>query len=437
MGTRQYVGARYVPTFANPIQWDNQRIYEPLTMVTYLNNTYTSKKPVPQGVDINDKEYWALTGNYNAQVEQYRQEVETLNQRVTDVNYKNVIIIGDSYGVASADWGATTPYPVLVKQYLGYDDTKFYYKALDGAGFANGLFLSNLKSVNVLTPINITDIYVLGGWNDQIGRSEITGTPITPEMVTNAMTEFRNYCWEKYPNANVHVIFLAWRFGEKLPGTFWQTKHLYLNANKFDFICHTMMQYVCHNKAFMGRGEYYDHPNQLGQEAIANALANTIKNGDSAIIYDFAVQPSQFKLANNINWNGNDSGIFVFQQFLNNSVIHNEFFVPGDNLLITHTDSTTFELAMNGTDYVEIASYEGGLSTGQDKQQSVPVLATLISSAETPTIHITAKLIFEGGKMFIHFPYFVNTPNTANPTSITPHTIILSGGSGNYSANLS
>lgn len=91
MGIRQYVGARYVPTFANPIQWDNQRIYEPLTMVTYLNNTYTSKKPVPQGVDINNTEYWALSGNYNAQVEQYRQEVEALKNSIV---FKSVIDYG-------------------------------------------------------------------------------------------------------------------------------------------------------------------------------------------------------------------------------------------------------------------------------------------------------------------------------------------------------
>lgn len=81
--TRQYVGARYVPKFANPIEWDAERIYEPLEMVTYLNNTYTSKKPVPQGIEITNKEYWVITGNYNAQVEQYRQQVEALGEDVT------------------------------------------------------------------------------------------------------------------------------------------------------------------------------------------------------------------------------------------------------------------------------------------------------------------------------------------------------------------
>ena len=83
MATRQYVGARYVPKFANPIEWDAERIYEPLEMVTYLNNTYTSRKPVPQGIEITNKEYWVITGNYNAQVEQYRQQVEAMGEDVT------------------------------------------------------------------------------------------------------------------------------------------------------------------------------------------------------------------------------------------------------------------------------------------------------------------------------------------------------------------
>lgn len=79
MATRQYIGARYVPTFADPIEWNKERSYEALTIVTYLSNSYTSKKPVPIGVDITNKEYWVVTGNYNSQVELYRQSVEQLN----------------------------------------------------------------------------------------------------------------------------------------------------------------------------------------------------------------------------------------------------------------------------------------------------------------------------------------------------------------------
>lgn len=82
MAVRQYTGARYVPKFADPVRWDNERDYEALTIVTYFNNSYTSKKPVPAGVDITDTEYWVVTGNYNAQVEEYRQLVEAYKDDV-------------------------------------------------------------------------------------------------------------------------------------------------------------------------------------------------------------------------------------------------------------------------------------------------------------------------------------------------------------------
>lgn len=75
---RQYVGARYVPKIADPVEWQENTAYEALVIVTYNNSSYTSRKPVPVSVGIppENKEYWALTGNYNAQIEEYRQLTE-------------------------------------------------------------------------------------------------------------------------------------------------------------------------------------------------------------------------------------------------------------------------------------------------------------------------------------------------------------------------
>lgn len=81
-GVTQYVGARYVPLFANPAQWSSEREYEPLTIVLYQGNSFTSMQYVPIGIDINNEEFWAETGNYNAQVEQYRQEVREYSKKV-------------------------------------------------------------------------------------------------------------------------------------------------------------------------------------------------------------------------------------------------------------------------------------------------------------------------------------------------------------------
>lgn len=81
-GVRQYVGARYVPVFANPLEWSDTREYEPLTIVTYQGNSYTSMQYVPTSISIADTAYWALTGNFNAQVEAYRAEVRAFDDRI-------------------------------------------------------------------------------------------------------------------------------------------------------------------------------------------------------------------------------------------------------------------------------------------------------------------------------------------------------------------
>lgn len=76
MPTTQYIGSRYVPLLADPIEWSSTKEYEPLTIVTHEGNSYTSRQFVPKGIDIHNEAFWALTGNYNAQIEQYRRETE-------------------------------------------------------------------------------------------------------------------------------------------------------------------------------------------------------------------------------------------------------------------------------------------------------------------------------------------------------------------------
>ena len=83
MSVREYIGARYVPLFADPIDWDSTKTYEPLTIVYNQGNSYTSRQYVPAGIDISNDTYWAKTGNYNAQIEQYRREVATFDDRIT------------------------------------------------------------------------------------------------------------------------------------------------------------------------------------------------------------------------------------------------------------------------------------------------------------------------------------------------------------------
>ena len=109
VGTRQYIGARYVPIFGRKgeesIEWDNSAPYEPLTIVLYQGNSYTSRQYVPVGVEITNQEFWALTGNFNAQIEAYRKEVRDIlpyDETPTEGSTKGVTSDGIKKAIDSA-----------------------------------------------------------------------------------------------------------------------------------------------------------------------------------------------------------------------------------------------------------------------------------------------------------------------------------------------
>lgn len=100
MATLQYVGARYVPVFYNnpdgSWDWESGVSYEPLTMVKYGTNTYTSKSQVPStvGSPNENPQYWAQTGNYNGAIIEISGKVDKLYKQLM-VNVKNFGAIGD------------------------------------------------------------------------------------------------------------------------------------------------------------------------------------------------------------------------------------------------------------------------------------------------------------------------------------------------------
>ena len=102
-GVREYIGARYVPVFANPPEWNDTRGYEPLTIVLHKGNSFTSTQYVPTGIDIGNTEYWLETGNWNAQIEAYREEVRRFDGRITqnanDIKANTAAIASESTAI--------------------------------------------------------------------------------------------------------------------------------------------------------------------------------------------------------------------------------------------------------------------------------------------------------------------------------------------------
>lgn len=283
MPTRQYIGARYVPKIATPVEWQNNTSYEALTIVTYNNNSYTSRKPVPAGVRPTNSEYWAVTGNYNAQVEQYRQEVEELAEQISGGGTRKIIFIGDSYALDThGNWTA--------KAIEFLPQHTCYAKQRSGAGFLNGVFLELITewyNENTALAADITDIVVVGGANDSI--SSLNGLP-------DAMRRFVNYCSPKFPKARLRVGFIGWVnpmssvYANRTPSYQRQAYSHYANkyVHGMDYLGGVTM--VIHDMSLMDVDGI--HPTLDGGEAIANAVIRSMFTGFATVTKFTAITPT-------------------------------------------------------------------------------------------------------------------------------------------------
>ena len=93
-GTSMYIGARYVPIFADPVEWDDEREYEPLTIVVHNGDCYTSKCYVPKGAQLppypeGQTKYWVKTSDYNWQFADLKKTVLDLSRLVEQFQKDN------------------------------------------------------------------------------------------------------------------------------------------------------------------------------------------------------------------------------------------------------------------------------------------------------------------------------------------------------------
>lgn len=260
-GVRQYVGARYVPMFADPLEWSDTIGYEPLTVVLHEGNSYTSRQSVPVGIDIGNATYWAETGNYNAQIEAYRQEVLAYDGRITananaiaaetqaregevaeamaDIaaetqaringdnelalridslskqtpvqgeNGRNAVFIGDSFMAPTASYPQKLAY--FTAQLMGWTMYNYAYGGsgwVDEAGASMNFYHQIQKAAQQISiPVADVDYIVIGGgfndWNDP--------TPLTYNQLYSAALQTIKEARLQFPNAQIIAIPMMFR----------------------------------------------------------------------------------------------------------------------------------------------------------------------------------------------------------------------------------
>ena len=174
-GKNVYVGHRYIPKIFG--EWDNTQIYEPLSIVTYQGASYTSRQYVPVGVELTNEEFWVVTGNYNAQVEQYRQDVRNLEDDLIeanaqlDTNTDTITQVSDDFntfkdivktqGVNARDYGIlgdNTDETVKIQQLIDENDVIIFPQPeQDYYGISDEIILPSDKKIKFIGTNNATN----------------------------------------------------------------------------------------------------------------------------------------------------------------------------------------------------------------------------------------------------------------------------------------
>lgn len=321
MATRQYVGARYVPKFATPVEWSASRQYEALEIVIHMNASYTSKKPVPTGIDINNTEYWAITGNYNAQVEQYRQEteqvasqvdtistsvsslndsVEVINNSLTDVQNdvasvqseigvpyslknKKVVLFGDSLN--RAGWGAQLNAILGCNGDIVYNGSAGFVRAGTDSPYAGKNFGQMLaqyaEGISAAVRATYAAFIIAGGINDYEQSASNVRT-----AATQFVASVKNY----FPNAKIYY-FPDPTFTPYVQNVWDNLKAICEAFEEGGCATYFDFAYVCYDNPTWDSGDRV-HLNANGYKKYAGCMASGICGGSVSSPSVAAISPS-------------------------------------------------------------------------------------------------------------------------------------------------
>lgn len=232
-----------MPLFADPIDWDNTKTYEPLTIVYHQGNSYTSRQSVPAGVNITDTTYWALTGNYNAQIEQYRKETASKLSTVTtdgtlkgDGTKTDPLKVKLNHSTVMSDTGKTV-YPTLMHK-------KGDSSTILGIGFnvGDGLTSYNTEDADVGSGLRLANEIQTSIENSEQSLTALgAGTPETATQFKNKVQANSNAIQALDSKTSktvdsaldshmiVHAHRGSYRFPENtMPGILWAVEHGYV-----------------------------------------------------------------------------------------------------------------------------------------------------------------------------------------------------------------
>lgn len=206
-------------------------------------------------------------------------DINTTNTRITNLNtIKNLVIIGDSYGVGNSyPTDPITSFAEYMKNTLNLTNDTFYNNSYGGCGFAhvsnNKTFLTLINECeNNLTEErrnNVTHVLFAGGYNDQFNNET---------EIKNGIINCVNRANILFPNAKIYIAHIGWSTNSSSLN---DTARYYSDGaglTKF-------AKYITNSENIL-RGDLISgdniHPNEDGYKFLSCQLINGLQTGSCA-----------------------------------------------------------------------------------------------------------------------------------------------------------
>lgn len=271
--------------------WDITKQYTQWAVVSNGDSTYMSKKPVPTGIDIENAEFWIHLADLDPRIGGIINEISGIENNISNIendisNIENLtlnrrfILIGDSYGVfpEGNSWA-----DIISKKFNVAKSV-----STGGAGFVGKnpgyTFIKELEScADVAKPKTVTDIVVVGGYNDM--HYVLDGGGL--DKLGEAIRVFAERAGQLFPNAKLHIGFAGWDNGgiywkQNTPIAFSQVIPYYQEACRFNSNWAYIggLEFVMHAPGLVSDDKY--HPNGEGAVILASTIASHLMGGSNS-----------------------------------------------------------------------------------------------------------------------------------------------------------
>lgn len=215
---------------------------------------------------------------YNIKDETARNDINILKLPRNSFANRKIILIGDSYAEGYTPDGNVTSWQTFFKNLTSLSNTITKYQG--GAGFVNISADKNFQTLleEVTSDTEVTDIIVLGGYND---------TSYNSTQIKNAMKSFQLKANEKFPNANLYVGMVGWSKNSNMLYNLNRTISRYkISASACNMAYLNNIEYSLH-EYFLSFASDGIHANEHGQYMIALYLIQAFLNGSADVQFEY------------------------------------------------------------------------------------------------------------------------------------------------------